>query len=353
MGLITKEIEVNIVNNMIKYYENKGYIIPKYKYKDNKLKVKKGTKIIINIKDLPKASGLKVNVECDCCKKNYKISYSNYNKCIHNNKIYCNKCSKIVLNSGENHPLWKHDKTREERLIERSYPKYVNFIKNVLIRDNYTCKCCGDKNTKHDIEVHHLDGYNWCIEKRTDETNGITLCKNCHKNFHLKYGNGNNTKEQFEEWIGYSIGELEKYNGKLPTARKIYCIEEDRIYNNSDEISNEWNVSNTQIYQVCNHSKKSNGSYNKSIKNKHLLWYEEYENMTKEDINKYLEWCKPKLYNRTNKKVMCVTTNKIFNSIKQASEYYNIEKSSIIRCCQNKFKYAGILNREKLIWKYI
>lgn len=41
MGILTKEIEINIVNNMIKYYEGKEYNIPKYIDKDNKLKVKK------------------------------------------------------------------------------------------------------------------------------------------------------------------------------------------------------------------------------------------------------------------------------------------------------------------------
>ncbi len=29
--------------------------------------------------------------------------------------------------------------------------------------------------------------------------NGITLCEKCHDNFHLHYGYGDNTKEQFEE----------------------------------------------------------------------------------------------------------------------------------------------------------
>ena len=32
----------------------------------------------------------------------------------------------------------------------------------------------------------------------------------------------------------------------------------------------------------------------KSIKGQHLLYYDEYIKMTKEDIQKYLEWCKPK-----------------------------------------------------------
>jgi hypothetical protein len=29
----------------------------------------------------------------------------------------------------------------------------------------------------------------------------MTLCKECHKEFHQIYGKGDNTKKQFEEWI--------------------------------------------------------------------------------------------------------------------------------------------------------
>ena len=130
---------------------------------------------------------------------------------------------------------------------------------------------------------------------RTDESNGITLCKNCHKNFHSIYGFGNNTKEQFEEWIGNAIGELEKYNGELPTARKIYCVEENKIYDNALELAKEWNVHFATVYKVCDHkSQQRKGSYYKSVKNKHLLWLDEYEKCSEEDLKRYLEWCKHK-----------------------------------------------------------
>lgn len=142
--------------------------------------------------------------------------------------------------------------------------------------------------------MHHLDGYNWCIEKRTDESNGIALCDKCHSNFHTLYGKGNNTKEQYEEWIGKAITDLEKYNGELPTARKIYCIEEHMIYDNARQIMEKWNLKgNKEIYKMCSHY----GNV-KSIRGKHLLWLDEYENMTEKDISLYLENCKRKKYER-------------------------------------------------------
>ena len=54
------------------------------------------------------------------------------------------------------------------------------------------------------------------------------------------------------------------------------------------------------------------------------------------------------------KKVLCITSDKIFDSIKQASEFYNLTHSNIISCCQGKRKSAGKhpITKEKLKWMY-
>jgi 5-methylcytosine-specific restriction endonuclease McrA len=73
----------------------------------------------------------------------------------------------------------------------------------VYERDSFTCVSCGDIRGRKSggINAHHLDGYNWCIEKRLDVQNGVTLCEDCHKHFHMEYGYGDNTKAQFEDWL--------------------------------------------------------------------------------------------------------------------------------------------------------
>lgn len=52
-------------------------------------------------------------------------------------------------------------------------------------------------------------------------------------------------------------------------------------------------------------------------------------------------------------KVRCVTTDKCFDSIKEASEYYNIRASEISACCKGKRKSCGRFNGVKLVWEYI
>ena len=59
--------------------------------------------------------------------------------------------------------------------------------------------------------------------------------------------------------------------------------------------------------------------------------------------------------NYCSRKVMCVTTDRDFNCIKEASEYYNIDHTNISACCKGKRKSAGKhpVTGEKLVWKYL
>ena len=190
MGLITKEVEILLYGSNISYYENLGYKIPREKNSKGVLVVKRGTKIKVRVEDLPKYSSAKIHMECDLCNRIKYTEYSNYTFAVHENgETYCQECAIKLFCSGENNYSWNHTLTEQDRIDRenrsRRSSKYINFIKTVMKRDNYTCQCCMKK--KDDINVHHLDGYNWCIEKRTDPQNGITLCETCHSNFHSIY----------------------------------------------------------------------------------------------------------------------------------------------------------------------
>ena len=103
---------------------------------------------------------------------------------------------------GENHPSYNPNLTDEERLKNRyrmsdgDFRSWANLIKE---RDNYTCQVCGD-NKSGNLNAHHLNGWNTFPEQRFDLDNGVTLCTDCHKDFHSQYGYGDNTREQFDEY---------------------------------------------------------------------------------------------------------------------------------------------------------
>lgn len=61
------------------------------------------------------------------------------------------------------------------------------------------CVCCGKE--IREMQLHHLNARNKFPEQTFDEDNVVIICKDCHKKFHDKYGYGDNTKEQFEEFL--------------------------------------------------------------------------------------------------------------------------------------------------------
>lgn len=77
-----------------------------------------------------------------------------------------------------------------------------------------------------------------------------------------------------------------------------------------------------------------------------------------------LEWCTDKYNNnygtrkeraasKNMKKVRCITTNKTFNSIEEASKYYNANAICIGNCCKGGQKTAGRLSGIPLKWEFI
>ena len=340
MGLITEEVDISPCRQT-KYYEELGYSIPRVlqKCKDKKYyAVPRGTTIRVKISDLPKGSHANVICICDGCGKIIEMMYKQYTKCNHNGKIYCLSCAAKEYRSGENHYQWKLNKSDEEREKGRDYHEYDEFIKRVLCRDNFTCQCCGVTNCK--LNVHHLNGYDWYIEGRIDDTNGISLCENCHKNFHSIYGYGNNTKEQFEEWIGYLLDNFKKYDGVIPPLREVYCFETNQVYQNVFETAQEFNITDMSVRLCCNRKYRQ-------CKGLHFLWNDEYIKLSKQEIDKY--WC---WVNNDNhkKKVICINTQEVFDSISVASQKYHARHIS--SCLNGTRKTSGTYNGERLRWEY-
>ena len=70
--------------------------------------------------------------------------------------------------------------------------------------------CCEVTGEKDNLVVHHLWSFNTHPELGNDPTNMVRIHKDIHKEFHNKYRRGNNTPEQWEEFI-------KDYNKKITT----------------------------------------------------------------------------------------------------------------------------------------
>lgn len=81
--------------------------------------------------------------------------------------------------SGENHPRWVKDRTKRlERLRLGASENWKNWRKAVFERDGYKCLDCG---TGGYLEPHHIIPLKQTLSRAFDVTNGISLCRPCHK----------------------------------------------------------------------------------------------------------------------------------------------------------------------------
>lgn len=94
---------------------------------------------------------------------------------------------------------------------------------------------------------------------------------------------------------------------------------------------NDENLTTTDLGIIFNRSRHTISSYLK--KGNKLGWcnYDADEEIKKSYVN---------MQKTTSRKIMCLNDNKIFNSISDASKYYNIDNSSISKVCYKKRKSA-------------
>jgi len=133
---------------------------------------------------------------CLICGGQFERKYRNKYK-------YCSQKCNGKSHSGENSYLWKGGVTPIHNKIRASI-QYKQWQKEVFIRDGYCCSLCGDRKKKF-LVAHHIQNFAQYPQLRFVIENGITLCRNCHKEFHKKYGKIDNIKDQIEEFINRKL----------------------------------------------------------------------------------------------------------------------------------------------------
>jgi len=117
---------------------------------------------------------------------------------------------KVPSRQKENCHFWKGGITEINRKIRASLD-YRVWRTYVFKRDNFVCILCECPNEEN-LEAHHINNFGDYPELRFIVDNGVTLCKNCHKLFHNKFGKKNNTKEQLNEFIKKEMMSLDGAN---------------------------------------------------------------------------------------------------------------------------------------------
>ena len=156
---------------------------------------------------------------------------------------------------------------------------------------------------------------------------------------------------------GQKYGLCHEYSTKNSSARsigrKVVCVNTAEIFNTIKDAEEYYNVNG--IGNCCEGKTYSAGKHKETNEKLYWLFYEDYQQMSEDDIKKFL--LNKLEYERINenfgKAVVCITTGEEFMTATDASIKYNISDSGIRFCCQHKIDTSGQLNDgTRLRWVY-
>jgi len=130
-------------------------------------------------------------------------------------------------------------------------------------------------------------------------------------------------------------------------SKEIICVTTNKIFKSIKDAADFYKVDNSSITAVCKGKRNYCGT---SDDGKHLVFrYLENGNVIEPEMK-----CKSADTPNRTKKVVCTTTNKVFNSIKEAADFYKISATHIPAVCNGKRNFCGKLSDgTKLQWKYL
>lgn len=241
MGLLTKEVEIQLNSNTIEYFEDIGYKIPREKDNKGRIRTPRGSIIIVKVEDLKDNSNTLVKVQCDCidCKKvrsNFRLE--RYKKSVEKfGAYYCNKC--VMELFGRNRILLtKLSKTKsfEQWCIDNNQQDILNMWDYNLndckpseicysTPKRYYFKC--PKNL-HSSELKKISNY-------TNINKGGIKCRQC--NSFAQWGIDNIDKDFLEKYWDYekNIG-TDPWKIASQHNKKVWMICQEKEYHDSYDI---------------------------------------------------------------------------------------------------------------------
>lgn len=164
----------------------------------------------------------KLKYKCNCG----NISYIAFAKFQYGQR--CRKCQARTISEklrGPNSINWDHSRTLEERIKDRRYPEYYEWRRKVFERDDFTCQVCGLRGGR--LNAHHIQAFAKFPELRTEASNGITLCSDCHSTYHRKIEHNTATLEGWDyfnnEYIEPPFAGEEDENAYIEYLESLTC----------------------------------------------------------------------------------------------------------------------------------
>lgn len=186
MAILEKEVYVGFSNNL-DHFESLGYTYPRVSDSKGRFSIKKGTKILVKVEDLPKSSTVKVTRICDDCDTvTYNRTYASIITLREDGdgKDRCRSCGnkrakEIMKNSVPYEKTFKFfcDENNLTYLLEEysenNHKSASEIYKATSDKMIWNCKKCGSEYTA--IPANRVKGKNcpYCANKKVNRTNSL------------------------------------------------------------------------------------------------------------------------------------------------------------------------------------
>lgn len=151
-------------------------------------------------------------------------------------------------------------------------------------------------------------------------------------------------KENYNKNKENTIKKVDKNKEK----KKVICLNNLKIFDNMTLASKYYNCRISHISSCCNKKRDTCGIDPKTGYKLQWMFLEDY-NREKDNLSIILYKYKK------SKPIRCKTTMMVFNSTKDAGEFYNINPSSITQCLKGRTSHCGRNpeTEELLKWEYV
>lgn len=125
-----------------------------------------------------------------------------------------------------------------------------------------------------------------------------------------------------------------------PRSKSVVCVNTNEVFDSLTSASEKYNLDISSLTKCCNGKANSCGKLKNGIK---LAWlyYEDYLNMTKDEIEKILLKSSRGVngkYNPRARKVICLNDKKVFSTVIEAGGHYNISVDGVRKVCKGKYR---------------
>lgn len=194
--------------------------------------------------------------------------------------------------------------------------------------------------------------------------------------YNKRYGGGSKgkltaeTKQKLRDNHNTPSGKLHPMYGKgyklkgskNGRAKKVICLNTLEIFDTADEAAIKYNIGSgnkngTQIIACCRKNRKLK-TCGKLSNGEKIVWmyYSEYLNASNEEVQNIIAESrvshKGENLKAMAKKVICISSGKIFDSADKAAEECNIKPGCIRNCCTGRNKSTVSPDGTRLSWRY-